>query len=43
MVCFGAEAWVMKRPKIERAKESGTVQWVFAVAKLEIFEGGNVI
>lgn len=43
MVAFGAEAWVMKRPKIERAKESGTIQWVFAVAVLSMTEGGNVI
>lgn len=42
MICSGAEAWVMKRPKIERAKESGTVQWVFAVAELKMFEGGNI-
>lgn len=37
----GADAWVMKRPKIERAHESGTIQWVFVVAKLNVFEGGN--
>ncbi|HEY6018999.1 MAG TPA: phage protein [Candidatus Paceibacterota bacterium] len=43
MVCFAAEAWVMKRPKIERAKEAGTVQWVFEAVVLELFEGGNVI
>lgn len=38
----GAECWVMKRPKIERAKESGTVQWVFFVAELILFEGGSI-
>ncbi len=43
MLVYGAEAWIMKRPKIERGKESGTVQWVFMVAQLEQFEGGNVI
>lgn len=41
MFAEGAESWVMKRPKIERGKESGTVQWVFAVAKLYVYEGGN--
>jgi hypothetical protein len=39
----GAEAWVSKRPKIERAKESGTIQWVFEVAEMLMHEGGNVI
>jgi len=39
----GAEAWISKRPKIERAKESGTVQWVFEVAVLNLNEGGNVL
>lgn len=43
MLVEGAEAWVMKRPKIERAKESGTVQWVFEVAQLFQFEGGNTV
>ncbi len=39
----GAEAWIVKRPKIERAKESGTIQWVFEVAVLNMREGGNVL
>jgi hypothetical protein len=39
----GVEAWIMKRPKIDRAKESGTVQWVFSVAYLNMYEGGNVV
>lgn len=38
MLADGAEAWVMKRPKLERAKEGGTVQWVFAVAYLNVYE-----
>jgi hypothetical protein len=42
MFASGAECWVMKRPKIERAKESGTIQWVFMVAELFVFEGGTV-
>ncbi len=43
MRASGAEAWIMKRPKIERAKEAGTVQWVFEVAQLNLNEGGNVL
>lgn len=43
MRCDGAEAWIMKRPKVERAQESGTVQWVFEVAHLNLFEGGTDI
>lgn len=43
MLCSGAEAWIMKQPKVERSKESGTVQWVFAVADLRIIAGGNGI
>ncbi len=39
-LAFAAEAWVMKRPKIERGKESGTVQWVFMVANLIVYESG---
>lgn len=39
----GAESWISKRPKVERAKESGTIQWVFEVAYLNLFEGGNVL
>lgn len=40
LLVSGAEAWIMKRPKIERSAKAGTIQWVFAVADLEIFEGG---
>lgn len=36
-------AWVQKAPKIERAKESGSVQWVFDCADVSIFAGGNII
>jgi hypothetical protein len=42
MLASGADAWVMKRPKIERAHESGTIQWVFVVASLQQFEGGSL-
>lgn len=41
--CDGPEAWVMKKPKVERAKEAGTVQWVLCVANCEIRAGGNVV
>ncbi len=35
MICHAAEAWIMKPPKVERAKESGTIQYVFECAKLD--------
>ena len=35
MLCHAAEAWIMKAPKVERAKESGTIQYVFECAKLD--------
>lgn len=41
MFAHGAEAWIKKRPKIERAHEAGTIQWEVTIAKLELFEGGN--
>lgn len=41
LVCDGPEGWIMKQPKIERGKDAGTVQWVFAVAKLTIIAAGN--
>ena len=43
MVCHGSEAWIMKQPKVERAKDSGTIQWVIEVADLTIVAGGNVV
>ncbi len=42
MRCEAAEAWIMKVPKAERAKESGSCVWVFECARLEIIQGGNV-
>ena len=39
----GPEAWVMKLPKIERAKEAGTIQWVIVIANCEVIAGGNVV
>lgn len=43
MRCNATYAWIMKAPKVERAKESGSVQWVFDCADISIFAGGNVI
>lgn len=34
-------AWVRKRPKWERGKESGQTAWVFHCADLEMHNGGN--
>lgn len=34
------DAWIMKLPKIERAKEAGSVQWVFECAELVVRAGG---
>lgn len=39
----GAEAWIVKKPKIERAKEAGPIQWVIVIANCEIQAGGNVV
>lgn len=33
-------AWIVKQPDIERAKEAGTVTWLFESDKLEMFNGG---
>jgi hypothetical protein len=41
MYCSATYAWVMKMPKVERAKESGTVVWVFDCAELAINPSGN--
>lgn len=43
MQCQAHEAWVMKLPKVERAKEAGSVVWVFECSEIKIFAGGNVI
>lgn len=37
------QAWVMKIPKINRKKESGTTQWVFEAAFIDVFIGGSVL
>lgn len=36
-------AWIQKMPKIDRGKESGTVQWVFDCADVAVYVGGNNI
>lgn len=43
MKCRSPNAWIKKAPKVERAKESGSVVWEFDCAELEIFAGGNVV
>lgn len=37
------QAWIQKIPKIERGKESGTVEWVFEAAFLDIRVGGSIL
>lgn len=34
--------WIMKRPKMERAQESGDVQWVLEAAYIDIKHGAGV-
>lgn len=43
MLCMSTNAWVLKWPKIDRGKESGSIVWVFDCADLEIIAGGNLI
>lgn len=43
MFCHAEIAWIQKWPKVDRAKESGTVQWVFDCADIDVFAGGNVL
>jgi Protein of unknown function (DUF3277) len=42
MVIHCEIAWIQKMPKIDRGKESGTVQWVFDCADMEVLPGGNI-
>ena len=39
--CHAEIAWLQKWPKIERGKESGTIQWVLDCADIEIVPGGR--
>lgn len=41
MFCHAEISWIQKMPKVERGKESGTIQWVFDCADMEIFPAGN--
>ena len=43
MLVSAANAWISKRPKIERAREATTVQWVLQCADLVVFEGGGTL
>lgn len=43
MECYAEIAWISKWPKVERGKESGTIEWEFDCAALEIYPGGNLI
>lgn len=43
MECFAEIAWIMKWPKVERGKESGTIEWEFDCAAIEVYPGGNLI
>ena len=39
----GAYAWVEKIPKIDRAKESGSVEWEFMCVSMDLLPGGNLV
>lgn len=41
MKCHAEIAWIEKWPKIERGKESGTVQWVIDCAGIQMNPSGN--
>ena len=43
MRCKAAECWIMKAPKIERAKDAVHTVWVFECANLDIDAGGNLV
>lgn len=40
MKVSGANAWIMRRPDIERAEASGQTTWVFEIDDADIFPGG---
>lgn len=42
MVCRAAYCWIMKAPKIERAKESSPCIWQFEMADLAIVAGSQL-
>ncbi len=39
-VVSAANAWIQKPPAVERGKESGTTEWTFDCAVIEVFNGG---
>ena len=43
MKVHGSIAWIVKRPKLDRAKESGATVWVFEVADMELENGSQTI
>ncbi len=36
-------AWIMKQPKIDRAKETGATVWVFECADITLHNGGEIV
>lgn len=36
-------AWIRKMPDLERAKETGQIEWVFDCAVLDVFIGGSLL
>ena len=40
-LCFAAEAWVVKPPKVDYGAEVAERDWVFETASLNIIEAGN--
>ena len=39
-VLAAESAWIVRQPNTERAKEAGTVEWVFECSNLQMFNGG---
>ena len=40
---FGAECWITKPADVEESAEGAHRTWTFAVSKLEMFIGGNLV
>lgn len=38
-----SSAWIVKIPDMNRAKALGVAVWVFELAKMELFTGGNLV
>lgn len=41
--CHAESAWIVKIPNMSRAKAAGVATWVFELANMDIFVGGNVV